>query len=287
MAFIDTHNHLYFPGFKDSFKQVLIDAKNARVNQQILIGTDELSCQAALNLANKHEVFKVALGLHPCDVDQLGVYNADHHQYLGIAPDLRPKIYNRSLYFAWLDELVTKNSEAVVAFGETGFDQFHRQSIQLLKFQSLCFKEHLKLSLKHNKTLIIHSRGARDETLKFIEEHAEEFKQINFVWHCFSEDLSAAQAVIDLNGYIGVGGVATYPKSEDLREVIKQLPTEQILTETDAPFLTPHQARKNKTKLNSPAFIPEIVEAIAKIKKIPIVECEEQLQKNAQRAFPL
>lgn len=287
MASIDTHNHLYFPGFKNSFDQVLVDAKNAGVNQQILIGIDELSCQAALNLANKHKTFKVSLGLHPCDVDQLGVYNADHHQYLGIDPSLRPKIYNRSLYFAWLDELATKNSDTVVAFGETGFDQFHRQSTPLLKFQSLCFKEHLKLSLKHNKTLIIHSRGARDETLKFLEEHAEEFKQIDFVWHCFTEDLEAAQAAIELGGFIGVGGVITYPKSEDLRDVIKQLPIEQILTETDAPFLTPHLARKNKTKLNSPAFIPEIIEAIAQIKNISAGDCETQLQKNAQRAFKL
>lgn len=286
MTLIDTHNHLYFPGFKDAFDQVLIDAKNAGVNQQILIGIDELSCQAALNLANKHKVFKVSLGLHPCDVDQLGVYNADHHQYLGIAPDLRPKIYNRSLYFAWLDEQATKNPETVVAFGETGYDQHHRQSTALLKFQTICFKEHLKLCLKHNKTLIIHSRGARDETLKFLEAHAEEFKQINFVWHCFTEDLEAAQAAIALGGYIGVGGVLTYPKSDDLREIIKQLPIEQIVTETDAPFLTPHHARKNKAKLNSPAFIPEIIEVLASLKGLALDQCEAQLFTNAQTAFP-
>jgi len=287
MTLIDTHNHLYFPGFKDTFDQILAEAKKAGVSQQILIGIDELSCQAALNLAAEHNTFKVALGLHPCDVDQLGVYNADHHKYLGIDPALRPKIYNRSLYFAWLDELATKHPETVVAFGETGFDQFHRQSPQLLKFQTMSFKEHLKLCLKHKKTLIIHSRGAKEETLKFLAEHADEFRQIKFVWHCFTEDLEAANATIDLGGFIGVGGVATYPNSNDLRAVLSHITIERLLTETDAPFLTPHQARKRKAKLNSPVYIPEIVATIATAQNLSFEDCEAQLYNNAKAAFQL
>ncbi len=286
MTIIDTHNHLYFPGFKETFHQILNDAKNTGITQQILIGIDELSCQASLNLAAEHSTFKVSLGLHPCDVDQLGVYQAEHHQYLGINSTLRPKIYNRTLYFQWLDELATKHPDTVVAFGETGFDQFHRQSSSLLKLQTLCFKEHLALCLKHQKTLIIHSRGAKEETLEFLKENAEEFKQINFVWHCFTEDLEAAQATIDLGGYIGVGGVSTYPKSETLRDIIRQIPLEKIVTETDAPYLTPHQARKNKAKLNSPAFLGEVIETIAKTKELPRKNVEAQLFKNAQQAFP-
>lgn len=284
---IDTHNHLYFPGFKDQFDQVLTSARAAGITQQILVGIDELSCQSALNLATEHPDFKVALGLHPCDVDQLGVYNAEHHQYLGVASDLRPKIYNRSLYFAWLDKLATQHPKTIVAFGETGFDQFHRESNALLKHQGLCFKEHLHLCLKHHKTLIIHSRGARDETLKFLEDHVDEFEQVNFVWHCFTQDLEAAQKVIELGGYIGVGGVATYPKSDELRAVIAQLPIEQLLTETDAPFLTPHQARKAGAKLNSPQFLPEVIEVIAQVKGLDLETCAKQLYKNAQRAFSL
>lgn len=142
------------------------------------------------------------------------------------------------------------------------------------------------LCLKHKKTLIIHSRGACDATLKFLEEHTEEFKQINFVWHCFTEDPKAAEKTIELGGYIGVGGVVTYPKSEDLREIIAQLPIERLLTETDAPFLTPHQARKADTKLNAPQFLPEVIETIAKAKKIEPEACALQLYKNALKAFP-
>jgi len=285
MTIIDTHNHLYFPGFKGQLETILNDAQKVGVTQQILIGIDELSCQSVLNLAQQHKDLKVALGLHPCDVDQLGVYNADHHKYLGIEADLRPKIYNRALYFEWIDKLATAHPETVVAFGETGFDQFHRESTQLLKFQTICFKEHLTLCLKHKKTLIIHSRGARDATLNFLEEHAEEFKEINFVWHCFTEDLEAAKKTIELGGYIGVGGVATYPKSEDLRKIISQLQIERLLTETDAPFLTPHQARKGKAKLNGPQFLPEVIQTIADTKKIDVKKCEAQLYANARQAF--
>jgi len=286
MPIIDTHNHLYFPGFKDSFETVLESATKAGVTQQILIGIDELSCQAALNLAAQHKVFKVAIGLHPCDVDQLGQYNEEHHQYLGIESSLRPQLKTHADYFGWIDELATEYHRSIIGFGETGFDQFHRQSPELLKLQTECFEAHLDLCLKHQKTLIIHSRGARNETLAFLEQHAEKFKQISFIWHCFTEDLAAAEATIKLGGYIGVGGVITYPKSEDLRSTIQKLPIEHLLTETDAPFLTPHQARK-KNKLNIPAFIPEIIETIAHTKAIDVDQCESQLHQNAHQVFKL
>lgn len=287
MPIIDTHNHLYFPGFKDSFETVLENATKAGVTQQVLIGIDELSCQAALNLAAQHNIFKVSIGLHPCDVDQLGQYNAEHHQYLGTDTNLRPKLKTHADYFKWIDKLATQHPNTIIGFGETGFDQFHRQSDALLKLQTESFEAHLDLCIKHKKTLIIHSRGARDITLNFLEKQAEKFKQINFIWHCFTEDLAAAEATIELGGYIGVGGVVTYPKSEDLRNTIQKLPIERLLTETDAPFLTPHQARKNKEKLNSPAFLPEIIETIAHTKAVDVLQCEDQLYKNAKKAFSI
>lgn len=286
MAIIDTHNHLYFPGFKTSFDQILKTAANAGVRQQVLIGIDELSCQAALNLAMQQAIFKVTVGLHPCDIDQLGHYNATHHQYLGIPSSLRPKLKTHTEYFTWLDQLATQYPDIIIGFGETGFDQFHRQSDTLLKLQTDCFEAQLDLCLKHQKTLIIHSRGARDVTLEFLEKRADKFKQINFIWHCFSEDSLAAETTIKLGGYLGVGGVITYPKSEALRNTIQKMPIERLLTETDAPFLTPHQARK-KHKLNSPVFLPEIIKTIAQTKKISPQQCETQLYKNAQAVFSI
>jgi len=286
MAIIDTHNHLYFPGFKAEFENHLAQAKDAGVTKQILIGIDELSCQAALNLAQQHETFKVSLGLHPCDVDQLGQYQAEHHQYVGLNDNVRPNIKDSNDYFTWLDTLATLNTNTVAAFGETGFDQFHRKSESLLKLQVECFEAHLNLCQKHKKTLIIHSRGACAQTLNFFNTHAQAFKSIKFVWHCFTEGHEAAKAVINLGGYLGCGGVLTYPKSEKLRAIIKTMPLEHLLTETDAPFLTPHQARK-KHKLNSPAFLPEVINTIASLKSISVVEAESKLEKNAYKAFGL
>ena len=287
LRIIDTHNHLYFPGFSGQLETVLNQARAAGVKQQILIGIDELSCQAALNLAAQYDDFKVTLGLHPCDVDQLGIYDEKHHQYVGLKNHQPPTIHHLPEYFAWLDQLASQHASTVVAFGETGFDQFHQQSPELLAAQTASFERHLELCQKHDKALIIHSRGARDETLNFIKSRAEAFKALNFVWHCFTEDAAAAQVVLELGGYLGVGGVATYPKSEALRDIIAQAPLEQLLTETDAPFLTPHQVRKAGVKLNSPAFLPEVVAQVAELKNMEPTACSQQLYKNAQRAFSL
>lgn len=284
MKIIDTHNHLYFPKFKGPLDQVLTDARAAGVQQQILIGIDELSCQAALNLASKYDDFKVALGLHPCDVDQLGVYDKQH-QYLGLKNHQPPTINHLPEYFAWLDQLATAHADTVVGFGESGFDQFHRQSPELLKLQTQSFERHLQLCQKHNKTLIIHSRGARDATLDFLLHSKSKIQNLKFIWHCFTEDLAAAQTVVELGGYLGIGGVATYPKSEALRDIITQIPLEHLLTETDAPFLTPQHARKSGTKLNSPAYLGEVIQTIAEQKKIEPEACANQLYKNALAAF--
>lgn len=286
MTIIDTHNHLYFPGFKPNFSAILERARAAQVTQQILVGIDELSCRAALNLAQQHPDFKISLGLHPCDVDQLGEYNPKHHQYIGIEPTNRPKIRNFSDYFSWLDKLTTENPDLVVAFGETGFDQYHRQSESLFKDQTESFEAHLALCEKHDKTLIIHSRGAKKATLDFLTTHRTRFRNIRFVWHCFTEDKEALTITLELGGYIGVGGVSTYPKSNELRAILSQAPLEKLLTETDAPFLPPHQARK-KHKLNEPSFIPEIIEVLAQSKHQPAEPCETMLFNNAQRAFKL
>lgn len=286
MAIIDTHNHLYFPGFKPNFSAILERARAARIERQILIGIDELSCQAALNLAKQYPDFKVSVGLHPCDVDQLGKYNAKHHQYIGIESSMRPQISSFSDYFSWLNELTTNNPKSVVAFGETGFDQFHCQSENLLRQQTECFEAHLALCEKHNKTLIIHSRGAKKETLEFLKQHQTRFKNIRFVWHCFSEDQGALKATLDFGGYIGIGGISTYTKSNELRDIIRQAPIEALLTETDAPFLPPHQARK-KHKLNEPCFLTEIIHTISEIKDVPLNKVENKLYQNAQKAFLL
>lgn len=286
MPIIDTHNHLYFPGFKGQLESVLEHAHSQEITKQILVGIDELSCQAALNLAQKYQDFKVTLGLHPCDVDAIGQYNQSHQQYLGLDVETRPQITTHQAYFSWLEKLANQHPHTVVGFGETGFDQFRRQSAELLKLQTKCFEAHLELCLKHNKTLVIHSRGAKNETIKFLKQHASAFKQIRFIWHCFTEDEEALETALNLGGYIGVGGVITYPKSEDLRDTIAMAPLDTILTETDAPFLTPHQARKQH-RLNQPGFIPEIIQTITDIKKLDVKSTTTSLYQNALKAFEL
>ena len=279
---IDTHNHIYFPGLDTS--EILEKARKTGVEKQVLIGIDELSCLRVLDLIEQHDDLYGTLGLHPCDVDKIG-QRAEYQSYEQLS-HYKLQCKNLDQYFDWIDQQFSQNLEKVVGFGESGFDRYHQDSPELVKAQEQSFEAHLSLCVKYQKTLIIHSRNAKDNCLRFLRQHKKHFQQINFIWHCFSEDLQTAQLVIELGGKIGLGGVITYPKSALLRTVVAKLPITSLVTETDAPFLTPHQARK-KHKQNSPEFLSEIVTKIAETKGLETQKCEEILYKNGCEVFDL
>lgn len=284
----DTHNHCYFPSFRDNFSEHLEQARQSQVTKQILVGIDEASCHASLKLAQSHDDFLVAVGLHPCDVDQLNVRpGSKYENYVGIPKSFQNQHQTHHEYFNWLDQLATDYPQTIVAFGETGFDQFHRQDSTLLKLQTECFERHLNLCLKHDKALIIHSRGAGQATIKFLERYKAEFKQIRFVWHCFTEDQATAKLTLSLGGYLGIGGVSTYPKSTEIRDIIKNTPLEKLVIETDAPFLVPHTARKAGHKLNHPQYLTEVLETIAHTKEEKFLKVAQQVYSNSIELFNL
>ncbi len=282
MPIIDTHNHIYFPGLET--ETVIKAAQKVGVGRQVLIGIDELSCLQVINLIKKYEDLYGTLGLHPCDVDQLGRRN-EFQDYPG-AGNYTFKCHTLPEYFQWIETLYSQNSDPIVGFGETGFDRYHRDTPTLVKLQEESFESHLELCVKHQKTCIIHCRKATQNCLNFMKKQAHKFKSINFIWHCFDEDLNTAKAVIDLGGKIGIGGIITYPKSETLREVVKAIPLQSLVTETDAPFLTPYQARKKHTK-NSPEFLPEIITTIAQITQQNPRDCADRLYQNGCEIFNL
>lgn len=284
MRIFDTHAHLYFPAFAPNLADEVAACEQAGVTHQVQIGCDEISCLAALELANQYDNFYCTLGLHPCDVDQLGIKHPEYHRYAGL-DDYQPQCQTSEAFFAWVEALFLKNQEKVVGFGETGFDLHHRHTPELLKKQTEDFRAHIQLCEKYDRALVIHTRHAPAETLKFL---ADEKPAIRGIIHAFSEGPDFAREVTEQYGfYLGIGGVATYPKMEMVREAIKTTPIEFLLTETDAPFLTPQRARKTGVKTNSPKYLPEVVELIAQIKDLDPAECAQQLFENAQRCFGL
>jgi len=285
MPIIDTHCHLYFPQFTNSYlKEVLERCEKVGVTHQIMIGCDEISSLAAIRIAQKYN-FKTTLGLHPCDVSELG--KASHRVDYPEFKDYKIQAENLDEFFIWLEKTYLENPNLVVGFGETGLDLFHQSSPELLALQLKSFEKHLDLSVKYQKTLIIHSRNAKAETLLFLEKNSEKIKSINTIWHCFCEDEETALFAESLNIKIGIGGVATYPKSESIRKAIKSVNIKSLVTETDAPFLVPYLARKKKNKICDASMIPEVIDLIADLKNIDRKICEDQLYKNGLDIFRL
>ena len=284
MRIIDTHNHLYFPSFKKDFLEVIQQCRMAGVDKQILIGVDELSCQAIVKLIQAYPDFYGILGLHPCDVDKLGK-SSEYADYVGMK-GRAPTYKSMADFFMGIEALFLKHPDRIVGFGETGFDRYHRDTPALVEMQKESFERHLDLCMRYDRTLMIHCRSAAKDCLGFLMNRKSKITNCKFVWHCFSEDLGTAKQVLDLGGFIGIGGVLTYPKSEELRDVVAKIPLDRIVTETDAPFLTPYKARKTE-KRNSPAYLPEVVALIAELKGMEIEGCAEQLYQNAETCFDL
>ena len=285
----DTHTHVYFPALDNTRSEVMKRAEKHGVQLQVQIGCDEISSLAALDLAKKNKGHYSTLGLHPTDVHNLG--KPQQHRISGFENyELHCK--NLKELMVWFEQVFEQNKDHIVGFGETGFDFYHNDSAELRAAQETSFLFHIKLAQKFNRTIIIHSRSARNETLEFLRKNSLDLKYdditpIRGTIHCFTEDIDFAQEITQSYGFfIGIGGIATYPKAENIRNVIKNIPIEYIVTETDAPFLVP-QGFKNQHKLNEPSFLTDVVELIADLKNMSVNETAEILYENAKRLYDL
>jgi TatD DNase family protein len=141
------------------------------------------------------------------------------------------------------------------------------------------FKKQINLARKLNLPLIIHDREAHQDTLKIL---AEEAKGLKILLHCFSGDLDLARVGIERGYYLGIGGVITFNNAKKLKAVVGDVPIENLVLETDSPYLAPHPFRG---KPNEPKYIPLIAEKIAEIKGISLKEVAEITSRNAQNFF--
>ena len=252
---IDTHAHLTMPQFKKDFKEVLRNAKTKGIKRIITVGTDINDCRKAVALANEHDFISASVGIHPHD-----------------AKTITPETYPRLREWAQQDN--------VVAIGEIGLDFFRGLSPREIQAQR--FREQLQLARKVSLPVIIHDREAHQEVVKILRE--EKAETIGGVIHCFSGDRDMAKECLDMGFYISIPGTITYKNSGDFQKLVQYLPLEQILIETDCPFLAPHPFRG---KRNEPAYVRYTAEAVAKIKKMEIDELGEITTRNAKKLFNL
>lgn len=246
---IDTHMHLNDEQYDGITDEIVEGALKEGVNYLIVVGYDRKSSLKALSLANTYPFVYAAVGLHPSEVDR----EED--------PELN-----------WLKDLL--NEDKVVAVGEIGLD-FHYTK-ENAESQIAYFERQLKMAAEYNLPVTIHSRDALALTYDVLRK-----TKGRGVLHCYSGSSEMAKKFIDLGYSLGIGGVLTF-KNTKLTGVVKDIPLEFLVTETDAPYLAPSPYRG---KLNKPEYIPIIVAKIAKIKNISYSVVAKETLFNAKKIF--
>jgi len=250
---IDTHAHLDSGQYAADREAVIARAAAAGISHILTVGCDLASSQASVALAAAHQQLYAAVGIHPHDAR--------------LATD------------AGLAELRRLCAEPkVVAVGEIGLDFYRDRAPR--QAQREAFRRQIALARDIGLPIIVHDREAHQEVLQILRE--EEAGQVGGVLHCFSGDIAMARACIELGFYISFPGTITYPKNEAARDVVRAIPVDHMLVETDAPYLAPQAWRG---KRNEPAFVRHTAEAIAAIKGLSTEDVARITTLNAFNLF--
>lgn len=283
----DTHSHLNFSRFKKNFNNVILEAKEAGVSFILIPGTDVPSSEKALQIALSYENIYASSGIHP------------HHVFSYL-----PKNTNDNLDFSKIIdaiktdiELINKiidKSEKVVAVGEIGIDLFdyndtkysnYNLSNVFLEAQTFALKLQIEIAISKNKALILHNREGSEYLLQILREKWRESLYGRVIFHCCEENEQILQFALKNGCYIGVDGDATYSLKK--QDFLKEVPVENLLLETDSPFLLPEPLKSEKKYPNEPKNLHIIATTVSKIKKIPVNELVKITTNNAKKVFKI
>lgn len=254
MELIDTHCHLPYLKHKP-LSEVFQDAQALNVQKMLCIGASDgiKSAFDAVSLAEKHDFVWASVGVHPHSAGD----------------------------FQSIDELKSlAEHERVVAIGETGLDFFKQWSP--FEDQRKLFVSTIQFAVEIGKPLIIHCRDARAETFETLKAHRAE--TVGGVFHCFGETAEFAKQLRDMNFLVSLPGTLTFRKAEALRNEIAQIPLEQIMLETDCPYMAPEPFRG---KPSEPSHVYQIALKLAEIKGVTLEEVAKTTSANAYRLFKL
>jgi TatD DNase family protein len=249
---IDTHCHLTDPRLFEQLPDVLERARAAGVTRIITIGTSIEDGRAAVALCRGRDDVRCAVGIHP---------NYTQDARLEDVPLLR--------------EL--QGDASVVALGEMGLDYFHKFADR--GHQARLFEAQLALADELRRPVIIHSREAIDDTLAILRN----VPAVRAVFHCFTGSGAEADRILAAGHWISFTGPVTYKKNDDLREVVRRVPIDRLMVETDAPYLSPEPMRAQRT--NEPALVMHTAAKVAEVKGISLEELDRLTTANAARFF--
>jgi TatD DNase family protein len=251
-VFVDSHCHLdRLDKTPEELNEVVEQALSANVEHMLCVAVSVKEFAQMKSAVSHYPQVSMSCGVHPLHNEDVCDYSTllDHAEL----PD-------------------------VVAVGETGLDYFYSQ--ETADVQMASFIDHIKVANKVAKPLIIHTRGAQKDTLKALNEHYEH--STGAVLHCFTESLEMAQAALKMGIYISISGIVTFSSAKELQEVVKLIPMDRLLIETDSPWLAPVPYRGKK---NEPKHVIEVAKFIAKLKGITVEQLGEQTTDNFYRLF--
>lgn len=251
----ESHAHFDDSRFDVDRKEILGNIGKNGLDVVINVGASMQMNERTMEIAHEFPRVYAAIGMHPSELAS-----------------------KRDDTMDWLRTYAT--DEKVVAIGEIGLDYYWIKEPDLRQEQKEWFRKQLELARQMNLPVIIHSRDAAKDTLELMKE--ERAQEIPGVVHCYSYSVENALDYIQMGYYIGIGGVVTFKNAKTLKEVVKQIPLDRLLVETDCPYMAPEPFRG---KRNSSLYLPYIIEKIAQIKQISPQEVEKVTRENGYQLF--
>ncbi|HET9820368.1 MAG TPA: TatD family hydrolase [Burkholderiaceae bacterium] len=254
--FVDSHCHLSFPELRERLPEIRAAMAAARVDRALVICTTIEEFDAVQAIAASHHGFWCSVGVHP---DNLEVHEPTLEELCDLA-----------------------RRDRVVAIGETGLDYYRLgdRSVADMEWQRERFRTHIRAARATGLPLVVHTRSAGDDTLTILAEEGAE--AAGGVFHCFTETEAVARGALDLGFHISFSGILTFRNAQELREVARFVPLDRCLIETDSPYLAPVPFRG---KVNSPAYVPYVAQALADLKGIGLDAVAEATSRNFDQLF--
>ncbi len=283
---IDTHAHTQFTAFNDDHIEVLDRAKKAGV-LVVNVGTQIDTSKAAIKMAEEYNCFAV-VGLHPV------------HTYSQHVDEEETSFKSREEIFDYEAYKKLAENHLVVGIGECGLDYYRLpeesggMSIEEIKnIQKQAFVQQIKLAKELNKALVIHCRpsvgtqDAYDDILKLLDQEGVsavngQMPNVRFEIHSFTGSPEVVKKFIGRGAYVGLNGIITFDKTGNMDQVVKIVPIDRIVLETDCPYLTPVPMRGKK---NEPSYVSYVAQKVAELKDLELKEVEEQTNQNSKKLF--
>ncbi len=256
MHFVDSHCHLQYYPLSTQIDSVLDKCRQHQVTTLVCVGTDINSSKEVVKIINNEKLKKNSYGIKI--LGSCGIHPTDVNNY----PEFPAKDF---------EEIISNSTDFVLFIGECGLDYFHKSTSKEL--QRAFFECQITLAKKHNKILIIHIRDAFEDVKNILKN----FFPLKFISHCFSGTYEDAKFFLDNGGYISFALNITYPRNTAFLEVLKKVPLERMLFETDSPFLPP---QKFRGKTNYPYYVVEGYKLAAEVLGMNIETLSAKVSEN-------